>query len=1099
MTRLPAPFRLALDLVLLALCATTLWSASAPTSLAQGPVWLIATGAALQFTTLSLLAWRLHKAGSKVGAARLKQGEALLERTGQLAKLGGWQLDLSSDKLTISSPLCRILGRPVDDRPTLDDVMVHLDRPARVKLQRAAVQAIEQGRAWDMVLPARTSAGRTMHLRSVGEVELEDGHAARLVGIFQDVSELHEARQNLCRTSSMLGTVLDATTAFSVIATDTAMRITLVNAGAERMLQYQPSELIGQHAARLLHDPQEIAAACTELGALHARPFLPGEVFTDPVVLDKPREWTYRRRDGSKVVASLVITAMRSAQSEHIGYLGVAHDVTERRAHEATLKKATEQAEQANLAKGQFLANMSHEIRTPMNAVLGMLKLLHRTPLARRQLDYASKAERAARALLALLNDILDFSKVEAGKMTLDPRPFQLEQLLRDLSVILSANLAGKGVELAYDIDPRLPDTLIGDDLRLQQILINLGGNAIKFTRQGEIVLGMRLLRQDAHQVQVRVSVRDTGIGIAEEALQRIFEGFSQAEGHTAREFGGTGLGLSISQRLVALMGGTLCAESRLGQGSTFHFDVCLALPATQSSPLVQAEGPCKRVLVIDDNPVTRELLVAQAEALGWIADAADCGEDALRKVSHAVATQVPYDAVFVDWMMPGMDGWQTSSLIRETTPGQHTPMIVMVTTHDRESLAERSEANPALLDAYLIKPVTPMMLQRALSENGPHRLTQERMPAPSKGEQRLAGLRILLVEDNLNNQQVALELLLDEGAEVHTAAHGQEGLDAVLRARQPFDIVLMDIQMPVMDGLSASRHIHEALGDRAPPIVAMTANVTSVDHHSSLAAGMVDHIGKPFDLDELVTVLSTHVGRVPPPPGKAGSPGQAPLPAAIEAVARDQGLDVQGALQRLGGRQDVYQRLLRNFTRELEAAPALTDAWWAQGDAESLANWCHAAKGLAATLGAPDLLQALAEAEQTIHLHGVRPTDSAWMARLGLTLQDARHCLHLLSEALEAEALAQVGNAQPPPRPDPEALLSRCEALIQLLDEGDMHAVDVHQALQSDLAASGLAALRALQTAVDQLDFSLAINHTRALMAALSEEPTPCARPTPH
>ncbi|WP_290867011.1 response regulator [Aquabacterium sp.] len=1025
----------------------------------------------------------------KTSEQQLRADEALLDRVGRLARVGGWQFELGIDRLTVTGQLSRLLDRPHAPRHHLDDVMMHLGQRARLRLQRAAVRAIEHGQTWDMELPAVTSEGRQIRLRSVGEAEREGDRVVRLVGTFQDITELHESRERLSHTRSLLSSVLDATTAFSVIATDLDLRVTLFNTGAERMLQYRAADVTGRQTPLFLHDATEVAQRCAELSAQHGRPFTAANVFTDPVVRGQPHEWTYLRRDGSRLRVSLVVTAMRSLSGEVIGYLGAAHDVTERLAHEATLRLATERAEKASQAKGQFLANMSHEIRTPMNAVLGMLKLLRRTPLARRQQDYTGKAERAARSLLALLNDILDFSKVEAGKMTLDPRPFQLEQLLRDLSVILSANLADKPVELAYDIDPRLPDTLVGDDLRLQQILINLGGNAIKFTRQGEIVLGMRLVRQSDKDVTVRVSVRDTGIGIAEEALQRIFDGFAQAEGHTSREFGGTGLGLSISQRLVRLMGGTLLVESVPGKGSTFYFDIPLSRVPEHPATLVQPDGEGKRVLLVDDNDVTRMLLMAQAEALGWQADGAESGPAALKMVDEAVQAGVPYDAVFVDWQMPGMDGWETSRHIRDSTPAPVTPLIVMVTAHDREALAERSEADPSLLDAYLIKPVTAMLLQRALSEHSPHRLTEERMPPPPPGDQRLPGLRVLLVEDNPNNQQVAQELLQDEGAEVQLACNGQEGVGAVLQASEPFDIVLMDIQMPVMDGLTAARLIQEALGDLAPPIVAMTANVAASDRDTSLAAGMVDHIGKPFDLDELVHVLCTHTDRTPQvvPPREATPPS-----ATLLALAGTQGLELERALHRLGGRLDVYLRLLDNFSRDLQAAPGQIQAWFAEGDVVALQQWSHTVKGLAGTLGDPRLAAAIGQA----HAEALRLGDrllqpeaaSAWALAVNEALTTAGQRLRPLQAQLAAD-LQRSPQASPPPPADTLTLLRTATRLLHLLDQSDMAATEVHKTLQATLGPEHRAVQTALQTAMDALDFGAATLHTRALMAQLQAE----------
>ncbi|MDP3614249.1 MAG: PAS-domain containing protein, partial [Rubrivivax sp.] len=437
--------------------------------------------------------------------------------------------------------------------------------------------------------------------------------------------------------------------------------------------------------------------------------------------------------------------------------VGFRIDITE-------LTQTTEAAQKASVAKSQFLANMSHEIRTPMNAILGMLALLRKTELSARQADYAVKTEGAARSLLGLLNDILDFSKVEAGKMTLDAHPFRIDQLLRDLSVIVSASVGAKPVEVLFDVDPALPRQLVGDAMRLQQVLLNLTGNAIKFTARGEVVLSIRVLKQDAVSVNMEIAVRDTGIGIAPENQARIFSGFTQAEASTTRRFGGTGLGLAISQRMVTMMGGELQLDSALGRGSRFHFAITLPVvsdaTAAADTPRRVRAAPL-RALVVDDNPTAREVLQRMGDSLGWTINVADSGQAALDQLQAQAALGIVFDAIFVDWQMPGLDGWATSQRIRALCGAGKTPVIVMVTAHGREMLAQRSEADQALLDGFLVKPVTPSMLFDAIADAGlGHGPAGPLRIAGAASAQRLAGLRLLVVEDNLNNQQVARELL---------------------------------------------------------------------------------------------------------------------------------------------------------------------------------------------------------------------------------------------------------------------------------------------------------------------------------------------------
>ena len=398
---------------------------------------------------------------------------------------------------------------------------------------------------------------------------------------------------------------------------------------------------------------------------------------------------------------------------------GVNFDITEVKRSEEALSHAVTAAEEASRSKSQFLANMSHEIRTPMNAILGMLKLLQNTELTVRQSDYASKTEGAARSLLGLLNDILDFSKVEAGKMTLDPRVFHVDQLLRDLSVILSANVGAKDIEVLFDIDPALPPYLVGDDMRLQQVLINLGGNAIKFTTSGEVVLRLRVFEQTNSQVVIEFYMRDSGIGIASENQAHIFSGFSQAEASTTRRFGGTGLGLAISSRLVGLLGGSLALDSALGQGSTFHFRVPFSVASAPPSeaPLRDLRAlDAMPALIVEDNDVARTVLRVMALSLGWQVDVVASGAEALARVDERATTgKVPYAAIFLDWQMSGMDGWQTCQQIRQRPSGDQVPIIVMVTAYGREMLSQRSGAEQALLNGFLVKPVTTSMLRDAV------------------------------------------------------------------------------------------------------------------------------------------------------------------------------------------------------------------------------------------------------------------------------------------------------------------------------------------------------------------------------------------------
>ena len=754
------------------------------------------------------------------------------------------------------------------------------------------------------------------------------------------------------------------------------------------------------------------------------------------------------------------------------------------------LVRARLAAEDASKSKSQFLANMSHEIRTPMNAILGMLSLLHNTELSARQRDYVGKTEGAAKSLLALLNDILDFSKVEAGKMTLETAPFRIDHLLRDLSVILSSNTGSKNIEVLFDIDPSLPATLMGDSLRLKQVLINLGGNAIKFTEQGMVVLHIAVVERQASRVMLECSVSDTGIGIAPENLDRIFDGFSQAEASTTRRFGGTGLGLVISARLVGLMGGQLEVESEVGKGSRFHFRITLDV-AHDETPLIDTPAPVElrelQVLVIDDNPVAQQVLRAMVEPLGWQAELASSGEEALKLIRQRITRgQRPYDAVFVDWQMPGMDGWETSLQIRKLLSDQRATILVMVTAHGREMLARRPANEQALLNGFLVKPVTPSMLLDAITEARQEQLDDPARPAVSADSaRRLQGMRVLLVEDNKINQQVAQELLEREGAQVTLADNGALGVHAIAAADQPWDVVLMDIQMPVMDGYTATRKVRQELKLASLPIIAMTANAMEIDRQEAMAAGMNAHVGKPFNLDELVRTMLQHSGYTAPEAGVSAqpappSPPTAPLDATAPANAAQ--FDISSALERLGGNASVLMRVLQIFARDLPRQPQELATLLARAQGDEARRLLHTLKGTAATVGAHRLAAVAAEAEQRLS-RGLVPAGDEAEAML-TSVRSAVNAVMADMESILRELRPAETGAGPAGSTlvDRAALQADLEKLMPLLRSSDLASLDVYAELRDRHGPSLPEELKALDEAMAGLDFSQAARQCEQL-----------------
>ena len=890
---------------------------------------------------------------------------------------GTWEWNVQTGEMLVNERWAEIIGyRLVELVPlTAATFRDHLHPD---DLQRSAVLLARHFAGeldyYDCELRLRHRDGHWTWVHSRGRLAGRDGIGRPLwmAGTHVDISARKHAEREMQRAEALLRGAIDAVGEAFVLF-DPDDRLVLCN-DKYREMDASVGDLIvpGNSFEHILRE--SVRRGAVDLPADEVEPWI--------------AERLAAHRDGATQVRRLAdgrwlrLIERRMPDGHTVGFR---IDITD-------LVKATEAAEAASQAKSRFLANTSHEIRTPMNAVLGMLRLLRNTEMTERQRDYAAKAERAARALLALLDDILDFSKVEAGKLELDCRPFEVAALQADLSVILSASLGAKPVALRFDVDPALPPRLVGDDLRLQQVLLNLAGNAIKFTERGEVVLRLQRVGDGAAEPRVEFSVSDTGIGIAPEHQRHIFDGFAQAEASTTRRFGGTGLGLAICRRLVQLMGGDIRLESAPGRGSRFSFT--LALPA------------------------------------------ADQGGD----------TAAPAEAA----------------------------------------------GAPA-----------------------------------SAAAQRLAGLRLLVVEDNPINQQVAHDLLHDEGAAVTLAANGRQGIAAVAAANPPFDAVLMDIQMPEMDGHAASRHLRQEMGLTALPIIAMTANARPGDRAASLAAGMNEHVGKPFDLDQLVAVLRRLVPERTAPGASALRQHRRTAPALLTAevrgLAQAGGFDLDGALQRLAGRVDVYLQLAASFDARLAVLPAEMAAALQperRAEAERLA---HSIKGVAATLGASRLAAMAGEVEQALRQWPPQPPQADWRPRWESAVASARRTLADLLPRLRQPAIATGaageatwrGMSAVPPTADPsvpgtpgqppapgagqppagsDALRQGLQTLARLLAESDMAATDCFAELALSPGAGARRQLEALARPMAALDFPAALAACRAILARMDAAEAPSA-----
>lgn len=809
------------------------------------------------------------------------------------------------------------------------------DLPTEVEL----IEAILKGRRDDYRLEKRyiTKSGRVVWGDlTVTVLRDEQGQAVNFVAMIIDISARKESEAEY-------RTILE-TTQDGFVLCDSQGRFINVNDAYCRLIGYERDELLNM--------------SITDIEAIESSEETQQHLDTIFKNGADRFETKHRHKDGRLWDIEVSVNYLSVGGGRLVVFL---RDISVRKETEAALIEAKQSAEAANRAKSAFLANMSHEIRTPMNAILGLTQLVLETELNARQKDFLQKVQASSKALLSILNDILDYSKIEAGRLEIERVPFRVESVLTSVADLFAAHIEQKGLELFFEIDSALNRELIGDPLRLTQVLNNLVGNAIKFTQEGEVHIKVEAIEQSEDSLLLQFSVRDTGIGLSEEKSEQLFQPFTQADSSITRQYGGSGLGLAICSKIVILMGGVIHAAGVEGEGAVFTFTVRVGAGPDAPENLDLSRIGAQRVLVVDDQHTSRSILECLLTEWGVTCETAGSGEDALRRIYRAEQKNCPFSTVLLDWRMPGMSGAEVAErLEQDCRKGllKHPLTVIMITAYDKAQLL--AQADRIHFDKILTKPVTPSVLHETLVRHAV-------IPQPEDkafGAIRLDGIKILVVEDNALNQEVVVEILQNRGASVTLAENGRVALDKL--EREIFDMVLMDLQMPEMDGYEATRRIKAIPDYRALPVVVMSAAVMPEERARCRFAGADDFVAKPVDPNDLERVLVKWLKH-----------------SNVKAVARGvdlgggfsntvelpdlPGFDIGRALRQVDGNAVLLRRLLVGFAEEHGNSSTQFDRLMQEGRYDEAAAMLHTIKGLAGHLGADSLSRAAAALERDL------------------------------------------------------------------------------------------------------------------------------------
>ena len=903
---------------------------------------------------------------------------------------------------------------------------------------------------------------------SMAEVDGEPQYTA----FIKDITERKQAEAEILEAKNVADSALrELEGVNSVILrwTPDARILTINDYGCD-LFGYSRTELIGKSMFEtIVHDD----------GAAHD-----GVQSMVDNILDDPESYLHvedknRTRGGRNLWMSWSNNPILDSNGQLKEILAIGVDITERKELEKELQAAKETAESATQAKGDFLANMSHEIRTPMNAVIGLSDLCLRTDLTPKQHDYLSKIHGSAVSLLGIINDILDFSKIEAGKLDIEETEFEIDEVLENLATLASVKTQEKGLELLFRRDPHVPTILIGDPLRLGQILINLTNNAVKFTDKGEIVVQIELKERVKDEVILAFSVRDTGIGMTPEQQAKLFQSFSQADTSTTRKYGGTGLGLAISKQLVELMHGEIGVDSEAGVGSTFHFTARLGIGTGAREKEFKTTPDLQHLhaLVADDNATARDILTEYLRSFQFEVDVAANADEVFELMDRA---QKPYDLMVLDYLMPGMKGVDIAVKIKTELKPATDPHIILVSAYSSGDVMDKPGGE--FIDQFLAKPVNPshlfdaIMAAFGIATEGDRRKKAGR-EFDLETLRPVQGAHILLVEDNEINQQVASEILEQAGFFVDIANHGQEALDRL--ESHAFDCVLMDVQMPVMDGFTATGKIREQERYADLPVLAMTANATVEDRGKSLAAGMNEHIVKPINPQLLFEALLRWI-----PHAERELPEISDIEHPSESIPEIPGLDAAAGIQRIGGNVGAYRKLLAKFAENQADALEELRAALADGDQELSVRIAHTLKGVSGSIGADALHEAAAELESALK----QATESLPEDLLAQT-ESALTAVLLPIQALVTDG----GKSSSTPGELPDDLGEQLQTLSELLDEYDTEAGDKLDSLLQMVEGTELHhELNGIRFLLDQYDFEGAAEKLAPLLEQHTRDLTP-------